>query len=320
MTDTSHTRVAIDVGYGHVKLATLSEDGETLNLIQFPSAILPKYLFQVGVWRPKPLRLVETACDGNYWFTGEDIFEAQDSGIETPAMSKYFCTSELYKKLVQAALTRQSQDVIDTLVLSLPLITYYDFSPLLKSRFVGEIQISDDRRVFVRSVEVRPQGVSAAQATVDTSENPNVVGFDFGCFSLDIFELANGEFINDRCESKAIGMNSIVTEIVSSLSLSSTVSPLDEDTVNKIRKILVTGESGYLGTKLMTFEQLLRLSTYRLNDLKALLETKCREGVTIIPVGGGSRIVEFAIRHRASQILRIDNPSMANVIGMISHG
>jgi hypothetical protein len=224
--------------------------------------------------------------------------------------------STVYSQLVNAALCRQAYDTIDELVLSLPLLTFADYSGTLKKRFCGDLKVSPDRTIFVHSTDVRPQGIAAAQGLIDPEVHPNLIGFDLGSFTLDIFMLVNGSFENTGCESLPIGMDRFTSEILSNIH-ASLQHPVNEEFVYKVKKILLSGVSEYLGTGKYSFNQLLSLAPSSLEQLRNVVQSKAPEGLKIVAVGGGSKIIEHVFRNRESDLIKVPSPSFSNVIGMM---
>jgi PRTRC genetic system protein D len=254
----TNARIAIDVGCGHTKMAFRTEDNGVVIYKSFPSILLPEYLYQKTQWHPRELKLVESGETNNF-LTGEDIFEAADSGFILPDLNEQYSLSDTYRQFVYAALKRQPHDEIRTLVLSLPLLTFASYRDALMSNFTGLLKVSIDRHVFVESVVVRPQGVAAAQNEVDVKEHRNVVGFDLGSFTLDIFKIVEGEFEKSSCESIALGMTGLVKEIISNIRSSASIT-FNEKIMLKIRTALVTGEAIRLGEQHYSLTKLLEIA------------------------------------------------------------
>jgi PRTRC genetic system protein D len=314
--DNSVNLVAVDIGCGHTKMAWMQEADDDCLFDTFPSALLPKFLLNTSEWRPKPLALVTSGPSNSEMLTGKDIYATGSNGIVKATLDKNFALTSTYRHLLIAALARQPYDEINTLVLSLPLLTFTTLSERLPEKYSGEFEVNNDRKVFVHNVIVKPQGVSAAQGLIHVLNDMNVIGFDLGSFTLDMFVLRKNEFIRASCESLAIGMGTLVSEILSNLQLSS-IEPLSDDIEHRVKAVLLTGDSAYFGTKLYTFNQLLALAPTTFEQISKLVSDRCGEGLRPLPLGGGARIISHALRYKAADIIHVADPEMANVVGMI---
>jgi hypothetical protein len=144
----------------------------------------------------------------------------------------------------------------------------------------------------------------------------NLVGFDLGSYTLDIFVLMNGEFVKEDCTSLDLGMGNLVTEILNNFALQG-IERQSDLLEHRVKKVLLTGDSAYFGTKLMTFQQLVGMAPTCVERLAQIVLTRSKEGLKLLPLGGGARIISHILRIKSSDVVHIQDPEMANIVGMV---
>jgi hypothetical protein len=307
--------VAVDIGHSYTKVAWRNPGHSSLNFSKFPSAVMPKFSFVKKELRPNGFDLILSGDMHREKFSGDSILTLGSEELLTPNLDELFPLSELYQDLLTASLARQPHDVIDTLVLSLPLRNFPKMSLFLKKRFATEMTVTQDRKVRVVSIDVMAQGAGPAIEFL-SSQNEYFVCFDLGWSALNIFPVAKGEFIASKCEAVQFGMNDLVSEILSSQAIHNT-EPRSDILKSKINQVLYSGCSANFAAKVFTFNQLLSLAPLALEQMSNLILAKAPPSTKLLLSGGGSLTLKQILKNRYVDFLRIWSADLSNVEGML---
>jgi hypothetical protein len=307
--------VSIDVGFGHTKVSFKKiETGSELVLIGFPSALLHPSNYDRTRWFPKPISVVESGTEN--LMSGDDIFVIDSNRIMIPELNLHFATTTLYRDLLIAALARQPHQVIDNLILALPLLTFRSHAGYLRESFAGKFNVSRTRTVLIKNVVVKAQGVAGAIGVVDPDIAPKIIGFDLGSFSMDVFEINDGEFSTEDCKSYEVGIYRLAQEAQSKMPASMGVLQNNLD-LHKLRSILSGAGTQTVGNQRLDFLEVIKYSPTTISEITRILRKHDKPNASLIAIGGGNRVIEHILRGQRDRFIPVLNPAFSNVIGMM---
>ena len=157
--DRQSIALAIDIGYGQVKLSYLDERGE-ITYMSFPSIAVPADpSLMRGLARSRNTFDVPTTGGGVYE-VGIDITLAQTGNDFGREITDHWVASPIYEALMKGALRYQDQERIDMLYLGLPVSHYkvldrqVNLAAMYQNR---EIDLGDGKIVSIGEVRIIPQ-------------------------------------------------------------------------------------------------------------------------------------------------------------------
>lgn len=184
--------VAIDLGYGHTKVASQGRDGE-IKRFMFPSVAPITTRERTAESNGMgALRTVTVSVGSNNYVIGKDAYLEADSNYSRSRLEEYSQTDG-YHALMLGALALSGLREIDQLVIGLPLTTLDTYHSAMNSKYLGEHSIGATyarRKVelAVRNVLVtsQPAGamISAVAAQPGLKKTTNLV-IDMGYFTMD---------------------------------------------------------------------------------------------------------------------------------------
>lgn len=141
---------AVDVGYGHIKFTDGRDTAtQAIRTDSIPSQS-PAYKVDLvnaagGVMKHRDTFAIPV---GDRLFeVGREITLALGSNQETEVMDEKFCLSDSYAARLLGAINYMypglPENIIDVLVLGLPLTTYWKYHADLGKRFTGTFKIND---------------------------------------------------------------------------------------------------------------------------------------------------------------------------------
>jgi PRTRC genetic system protein D len=220
--------VAVDLGYGHVKVETRSQAGALVRDC-FPSFVaLGSDGGSAALESFARLDLLSVQVNQRSYVVGKDSVPRQT--IERNREAAYSQT-DAYMALMLGALWHARREVIDVLVVGLPMNTLRTYSKLLKQRLVGRHVIPDfrcgnrgdgraDISVEVRAVVVLGQPVGAFLAACESKpelrEETSLI-VDMGFNTLDILGMENMKPRPDRIDAFQGGVAGYIDELIKSI-------------------------------------------------------------------------------------------------------
>ena len=216
---------AIDVGYGHIKFSDGRDptNSNTIRTDSIPSqspTAKPSVNLGAGVMKQRDTFLVPV---GERLFeVGHDVHLALHGKQETEVMDENFCLGDAYAARLFGAINYMvpnlPADVIDVLVLGLPLNTYRKHHAALAKRFVGE-HVIDERggKVQIKTCHVYPQPLGSYMSYLAANPSPEkaplALSIDPGYNTVDWF-VCQGMSANDSL-SDAVprGMGAVLRAI-----------------------------------------------------------------------------------------------------------
>ena len=245
---------AIDVGYGHVKF-TDGRDTETgdLRTYSIPSQS-PAYKGTIvagggGVMKRRDTFVIPIA--DRMYEVGREVHRALSGRQETEVLDENFALSDQYAARLFGALNYMMPnlpaDVIDILVLGLPLNTYRKLHRQLADRFTDTFTINDTGdRVTIRSCHVYPQPLGSYMSYIASNptpgRTPNALSIDPGYNTVDWF-VCQGMSANDTL-SDAVqrGMGAVLRAIADHMIKTHGFDATPAELIRRIDCSLTTGE------------------------------------------------------------------------------
>jgi len=169
---------AIDVGFGLVKLSVRNAEGVVF--MSFPSMAIPADTSAVRTLGTRKRDTFDVPVNGAKYEVGRDVGLAQAGGSFGRDVTDEFYRGAIYEALTKGALRYMAEagdSSIDVLVLGLPVNQYNDSKrrDYLRSRYEGDIDIGDDKKINVRKVIVQAQPMGGYAALDDHLDELNQV-------------------------------------------------------------------------------------------------------------------------------------------------
>ncbi|HSV71571.1 MAG TPA: hypothetical protein VLI72_15785 [Methylibium sp.] len=169
---------AIDVGFGLVKASVRA--GAGIAFINFPSMAIPSDASAVRSLGTRRRDTFDVPVNGANYEVGRDVGLAQAGGSFGRDVTDEFYRGAIYEALTKGALRYMAEagdSVVDVLVLGLPVNQYNDAKrrDYLRSRYEGEVDIGDERKINVRRVIVQAQPMGGYAALGEHLEELNRV-------------------------------------------------------------------------------------------------------------------------------------------------
>jgi len=169
---------AIDVGFGLVKLSLRSGNG--VAMISFPSMAIPADASAVRSLGTRRRDTFDVPVNEAKYEVGRDVGLAQAGGSFGRDVTDEFYRGAIYEALTKGALRYMAESgdsSIDVLVLGLPVNQYNDAKrrDYLRSRYEGDIDVGDGKKITVRKVVVQAQPMGGYAALGDHLDELNAV-------------------------------------------------------------------------------------------------------------------------------------------------
>lgn len=214
---------ALDLGSGFAKLNRL-ENG-ALTYLSIPS-LAPRHSgTDLSMSMLGKRDTVVVTVDGTSYEVGPDSADL-DSNDSTRNLNDQYIYTDQYRAVFYGALHYINEEVIDLLVVGLPLTTLHRAADL-KKMMIGEHQINATTKVTVKDALVLPQPMGAMHYCLSKANKIQEFEFldeetnlfiDPGYLTFD-FLLTNGRKINDaRSNARAGGVSQVLRAISESLS------------------------------------------------------------------------------------------------------
>ena len=322
---------AIDVGYGHVKF-TDGRDVETgdLRTDSIPSqspAFKGSLVAGGGVMKRRDTFVVPVA-DRQYE-VGREVHRALSGRQETEVLDENFSLSDQYAARLFGALNYMQPnlpaDVIDILVLGLPLNTYPKLQKKLAERFTGDFTINDaGDRITIRSCHVYPQPLGSYMSYVATNpslgKTPNALSIDPGYNTVDWF-VCQGMSANDSVsDAFQRGMGAVLRAIAEDMIKVHGFDATPAELVRRIDWSLTTGEPFQLFGHDFDLENHMAAGNDVIQEAAQTVKNSVGSGTdidVIILAGGGAALYADAVKEKfpKHKVITQPNPALANVRG-----
>lgn len=218
--------LAVDVGHGHVKIVHRAP-GPVIRQLSFPSYAIPTTA--QGVKHnsvSQAFQVMTTEVEGSHYLVGNGI-----AGYTSPSdqrnRDENYSMSAPYLALMRGAFATAGMDVIDLLVVGLPLSTLNSNEDRLAERLRGthpvpafEVQGTVKNQVTVKRVEVLAQPVGALLSAIrkDPSlQSERILTFDLGFHTLDVLTSFGINPLPSRAGAVQGGVAGFIDEIQKSV-------------------------------------------------------------------------------------------------------
>lgn len=146
---------AIDVGYGNTKYVT-NVDGDKIDCSHFPSQTFYSASEPVQNGLGGARKTIAVPINGNYYEVGPDV-ELAAHWLRSRQRHDGYTETEEYRALMAGALHFMKAEVVDLLVLGLPVAHYMTKRQQLAKSMTGIFELGKKRQVEVKRVVVVAQ-------------------------------------------------------------------------------------------------------------------------------------------------------------------
>lgn len=310
---------AIDVGYGQTKFTYDVTDGKPSFRI-FPSIV------QCVKNEANEERLIKTPDIKNSTVRVKDRFyevgtDASANSYNTGILSETFTKTPEYMALVLGALSLMKPvNVIDTLVLGLPVDYIKTKAANLKKIFVGKHVLPGKRSVLIKNVVVIAQPLGGYLEWLGSINNVTqemkTLVIDPGFYTFDYIVVRNGKDIPSLNGSFPGGMSMLLEFVAEQISKKYNINYTN---LRAIEEGIMKGVFRMYGKPVDLSPMMKPFQKETLGIIQRIINKigDGRDIDQIVLVGGGSRMFYGAIKSifNKHQLTVIDEPIMANVRG-----
>ncbi len=314
---------AIDLGWGYTKFSHIDVESETLKYSSFPSLAPRSAGLDLSMSILGKRDTVVVDVDGTKYEVGPDAGDL-DTNDATRNLNDQYIHTEQYKAVFLGALYYIGEQVIDLLVVGLPL-SNMQAAAKLKSLMVGTHRVNAELTVEVKDCLVLPQPLGGLYYCLSQGkeredfefleEEMNLV-IDPGFLTFD-FLLSNGEkVIENRSNAHTGGVSKVLRSIAESISNKfgtkyDNLSAIDKGL--RRRKLKINGEVESLEEHIKNTKSVLEGSV---NYMKNIVGDGS-DIDNIILLGGGSHIYAktIAAYYPKHTVITLDDAQTANVQG-----
>lgn len=315
--------VAVDIGYSNLKVLTGEHTSEPTVAI-LPAGAGPLSAMPSGIGLRQDEQHFVVTVDGEQWAAGVEPGRLQNCERE---LHPNYASTKAYRALCYAALARAGRQQIDCLVTGLPVAHYQDPARReeLRAMLVGEHQITANRRVVVKSVDILPQPVGAYLDTIEHAtgiedfEQARTLVLDPGFFSVDWVLLDNGEMRSANSGSSANAM-SMLFDVADDLVHQDHAGRLGRDQIERavrggVKQLQLFGQRIELEPYLIKAAK--RTAATALTALKQSIRGERREVDFVLLAGGGATVYTEAAREAfpRARVMVPKAPVLANARG-----
>jgi len=317
---------AVDVGYGHVKYSLGRNEAGAIHCDRFPS-LSPAVQDDVdfGNYMLKRNTFVVT-IEGRHYEVGKDVISALDPNSEGSVMDLEFAMSVAYRARLYGALNYISQDlpgdVLDVLILGLPLNTFTKYQTSLAERFTGEHIINaKGTKLQVRHCEIYPQPFGSYARYLENQRIADfpvalVVDIGYNTFDWLVCKHKTPRLHGTSMRGMASVINAMAKEVIRATNSNSTESAV----MRRIDEALITGTPFTMYGKPVKLDKAQKLGEAIIEEAAQSVKNAVQDAGEIdliIVAGGGAPYYKDAIRKkfRSHEVRLLDDPSFGNVRG-----
>jgi plasmid segregation protein ParM len=324
---------ALDVGYGFTKYTTGLDENGNITCDLFPSiaAISPQEEMGGDFFVARNTKVIESG--GLFWEVGPDVGDIK-SANDVRALHENFINSEQWKVLFLGALAYMDEDVIDYLVLGLPV------SDMKRAEEVKKLAQAthniNGKEITVKNVFVIPQPLGTLynyairENKFERFINSNTLVVDPGYLTFD-FLVTKGFSVNShRSGARPGGMSSILNAIAGSISKEHGTEFEDLEQIDSVLKIHLPKSKDDVRT-VSLYGKDIDLTPHIKNTVPViessmnymLQKIGTSKDINQIVMGGGpNRIFDKSIKKQFGnhEVMALDDGIFANVIGFLLWG
>lgn len=318
---------SIDLGWGYTKFSKTNENGE-VSFYSFPS-LAPQANNQdmsMGLLNKRDTVIV--TVEGTDYEVGPDSSDL-DTNDSTRNLNDQYIYTDQYKAVLYGALHYMNHDVIDLLVVGLP-VSSLSKSEDLRKLIIGKHQITKESSVEIKDIVVLPQPLGGLyycfsqaeenEAFEDLMDEYNLI-IDPGFLTFD-FIVSNGDkLIENRSNAHAGGVSKILRSIASSISQKHNIKYENLSAIDKglkRRRMKINGEKEDLAEHIKNTKNVIEGSVNYMQNIVG----DGSDLDNIILIGGGSEIFKktIEVHYPKHKIIVLEDPQMANVKGYYEAG
>jgi plasmid segregation protein ParM len=312
---------SVDVGFGNTKYVSACA-GDDIRCGYFPSVAYPSTRDLTGGAASERRKTVAVPLDGLFYEVGPEVSLAADTFRATQMHDHYIETPE-YAALLRGALNLMKVDVIDLLVVGLPVAVFTAKRAALEKSMIGVHEVGQERTVTVRKAlaVAQPQGALVYYASthqkVNTIANELSLIIDPGARTFDWLVAQGMRLVQKKSHSVNRGMFDIVQAIATEISEDIGTPYTDLEAIDLA---LRTGKQPIIYQK-----------PYDISRFMPIARTIARQAISsmmhrvdasysfqnIILVGGGAYLFRKAVKQAFPKhvIHEVKDPMYANVKG-----
>ncbi len=314
---------ALDVGYGYTKYSTKDENG---NLIytSFPS-IAPRASkmesTDFAMLNQRDTTVV--SVDGIDYEIGPDSPLLETAESQRTLNDQYIFSSQ-HKALVYGALDYMGEDVIDVLVVGLPVNTYKLHHEKVKAMIVGKHVINQSgKTVEVKNALVIPQPMGGLHYALNDPtlkehdlKESNYLIVDPGYLTFDFIVSSGDKIIEKRSGSHAGGVSRVISAIAESIERKFGHKYENLHAIDKglrKRKIRISGKDEDLVEHIKNTKPVIEAPIiYMMNIVGDGSDIDF-----IVLVGGGAKVFDKTLKERypSHEVIMVEDSDKANVKG-----
>lgn len=323
---------AVDVGYGHIKFSDGRNPAtQAIRTDSIPSQS-PAYKGSMikgggGVMKRRDTFIIPVG--DRHFEVGREINKALGTNQETEVMDEKFSLSAPYAARLFGAINYMTpsldKDVIDVLVLGLPLNTYRKHHVALAERFTGIHKINDrGETIDIKSCHVYPQPMGSymsymAMNQVD-GKTPVALSIDPGYNTVDWF-LCEGMAANDaRSGAVQRGMGAVLRTIADDMIKTHGFDASPAELIRLIDHSLATDTAFEIYGHSFDLKKHMSAGNEVIQEAAQAVKNSIGSGSdvkVIIMTGGGAPLYAQAIQDKFPRhtVVTLPSPALANVRG-----
>lgn len=312
---------AVDVGFGNTKLVTALAGGD-IRCICFPSVAYPSARDVSATAASERRKTVAVPIDGLFYEVGPEVNLAADTFRATQLHDRYTESPE-YAALLRGALNLMKVDVIDLLVVGLPVAALATKKTPLEKAVAGRHEVGGGRTVVVRKALAlaQPQGALVYYANLHqklkTIDREQSLVIDPGARTFDWLVARGMRFVQKKSHSLNRGMFDVLQAIAIEISDDIGTPYRDFDAIDTA---LRTGRQPIIYQKPYDIKRLMPIArTIAQQAVSSMMQwiDGAYSFQNIILVGGGAFLFKNAVKDAFPKhtIHEIREPLFANVKG-----
>jgi plasmid segregation protein ParM len=319
--------VAVDVGYSNLKIIS-GQLGSAPTTRIVPAGAGPVSAMPEQLGRAREDQHVDVLVNGERWVAGVEPSRLQNWERE---LHPDYPETLAYLALYHAALALAGAEQVDLLVTGLPVSQYQDAArrEALRKLLVGAHQVTEDRQVHVKAVDVLAQPAGAYLDMVERKKGDELLKhgrtlvIDPGFFSFDWVLIDDGELRSANSNSSPSAM-SLLIEGVDDLIQQDHGTRLGRDEIEKLvrtgaQRVQLFGAPVELARYIASAAE--RTAKVALTAAKQSLRSERRPVDVVLLAGGGAKVYyDAAIKaFPKARVEESDEPALANARGYWAH-
>lgn len=312
---------SIDIGFGFTKYNKMV-DGELVYDSFISLAPRSSKIESLDMLNDRETVVVN--IDGSEYEVGPDsyLLESVDS---TRTLNEQYINTTQYKALFYGALTYINEEVIDLLIVGLPVSNFKTQNQKLQESMKGLHKINNEKTVEVKNVLVVMQPMGAlkyclvdeelAKLDLDLKDSNNLI-IDPGFFTFDFVMASGSKMIEKKSDSPAGGVNRVLTAIAESITNKIGKKYENYNAIDKglrKRKLKIAGKDEDLLEHIKNTRSIIESPIIHMKNIVG-------DGAdidNILLVGGGASIFEKTIKeyYPDHKIIKLADSNLVNVKG-----